>query len=265
MTRYKGCVIIVVGAMLMLFFCPVFGQEEMVAKESQPEEQAVLQTASMETSPALMEMSADQCYWKGVQAIRDGKNRIAVVAFSTVLAKDPTYAKAHYQIARALISMNRIEEAALHAAKAVDLLPDNGSAHRTMGRVQRLQGDLNGAMMSFEKACELEPKVAWNFNNLGLVYIEMGRFEDAKKALQEAVSLDDSQYVMFNNLGVACMRTDDPEGAIKAFERVLELKPDFAPAKQHLETLKAQRAAEKPVSTPKEVPGPTEEPPAAPM
>ncbi len=248
MTMRKGCVGVVVGAVVMLLIYPVFGQQQTVGEELQPAERAVLHTASMETSPVLMEMSAEACYWKGVQAIRDGEYRKAIVAFSTVLAKDPGYARAHYHIARALIRMNRIDEAALHAAEAVGLIPDNGSAHRTLGRVQRLQGDLNGAMESFQKACELEPEVAWNFNNLGLVYIEMSRFEGAKEVLQEAVRLDDSQYVMFNNLGVACMQSDDAEGAMSAFEKVLELKPDFEPAKKHLEMLRAEKP-------PEEIPG----------
>lgn len=251
MTMRKGCVTLVVCAVCMLLMYPVFGQEEMAAEQPQSGERAVLHTASMETSPALMEMSTEQCYWKGVQAMRDGKYHTALVAFSTVLAKDPGYAKAHYQIARALIGMNQIDEAALHAAEAVALIPDNGSAYRTLGRVQRFQGDLDAARESFEKACELEPKVAWNFNNLGLVYIETNRFEDAKKVLQEAVRLDDSQYVMFNNLGVACMRSGDKEGAIMAFEKVLELKPDFAPAKKNLEMLREEMASET-MSTPAE-------------
>ncbi len=244
MTMRTGCVAVVVGAVIMLSIYPVFGQQQTVGEELQPAERAVLLTASMETSPVLMEMSAEQCYWKGVWAIREGQYRKAIVAFSTVLAKDPGYAKAHYHIARALIRMNRIDEAVLHAAEAVELIPDNGSAHRTLGRVQRLQGDLNGAIESFQKACELEPEVAWNFNNLGFVYIEMSRFEDAKEVLQEAVRLDDSQYVMFNNLGVACMQSDDAEGAMSAFEKVLELKPDFEPAKKHLEMLRAEKLLE---------------------
>jgi len=245
----KGCVVVVVGAVIMLLIYPVFGQQQTVGEELQPAERAVLHTASMETSPVLMKMSAEQCYWKGVQAIREGQYRKAIVAFSTVLAKDPGYARAHYQVARALIGMNRIDEAALHAAEAVELIPDNGSACRTLGRVQRLQGDLNAAMESFQKACELEPEVAWNFNNLGLVYIEMSRFEDAREVLQEAVRLDDSQYVMFNNLGVACMQSDDAEAAMSAFEKVLELKSDFPPAKRHLEILRAEKPPED-VSTP---------------
>lgn len=244
MTMRRGCVAVVVGAVIMLLIYPAFGQQQTVGEELQPAERAVLHTASMETSPVLMEMSAEQCYWKGVQAIRDGQYRKAIVAFSTVLAKDLGYAKAHYHIARALIRMNRIDEAALHAAEAVELIPDNGSAHRTLGRVQRLQGNLNGAMESFQEACELEPEVAWNFNNLGLVYIEMSRFEDAKEVLQEAVRLDDSQYVMFNNLGVACMQSDDAEAAMSAFEKVLELKSDFPPAKRHLEMLRAEKPLE---------------------
>lgn len=249
MTMRKGCVVVVVGAVIMLLIYPVFGQQQTVGEELQPAERAVLHTASMETSPVLMKMSAEQCYWKGVQAIREGQYRKAIVAFSTVLAKDPGYARAHYQVARALIGMNRIDEAALHAAEAVELIPDNGSACRTLGRVQRLQGDLNAAMESFQKACELEPEVAWNFNNLGLVYIEMSRFEDAREVLQEAVRLDDSQYVMFNNLGVACMQSDDAEAAMSAFEKVLELKSDFPPAKRHLEILRAEKPPED-VSTP---------------
>ncbi len=249
MTMRKGCVAVVVGAVIMLLIYPVFGQQQTVGEELQPAERAVLHTASMETSPALMDMSTEHCYWKGVQAIRDGKYRKAIVAFSTVLAKDLGYAKAHYQIARALIGMNRIDEAALHAAEAVARIPDNGSAHRTLGRVQRLQGDPDAARDCFEKACELEPEVAWNFNNLGLIFIETGRFEDAKQVLQKAVMLDDSQYVMFNNLGVACMRSDDAEGAMGAFEKVLELNPDFPPAKRHLEMLRTEKPPED-VSTP---------------
>lgn len=211
-----------------------------VKTEEQPTSPTLDKGAMLKLLAEISTASPEDLYQLGEKRFQQGKYAEAEVIYRELLRSFPAFSPAYLQLARAQIEVKKIDQAYDNAKKAVELLPDNSMAHRTLGRVYRLQDKRLLAIAEFKKACSLNPKNAWNFNNLGLTLLELGRDEEALPVLEKAVELDSSHYVMFNNLAVARLRLKDKAGALTAFEKALELKPDFKSAQQQIAKLKSE-------------------------
>ncbi len=83
-----------------------------------------------------------------------------------------------------------LAEAVYHGEKAVQLAPDNYSAHFALGRVRMQQGDQQRAIQSFETALQLNPSSADTFNALAQAYFYLGQNERALDILAQSERID---------------------------------------------------------------------------
>lgn len=83
-----------------------------------------------------------------------------------------------------------LADAVYHGEKAVQLAPDNYSAHFALGRVRMQQGDQQRAIRSFETALTLNPSSADTINALAQAYFYLGENEEALKILDRSARID---------------------------------------------------------------------------
>ena len=60
------------------------------------------------------------------------------------------------------------------------------------------------------------------------------KFKHALESCEQAVALDDRYHEAWNLLGYTSRKTGDYDKAFKAYDRCLDIKPDFAPAREYL-------------------------------
>jgi len=60
------------------------------------------------------------------------------------------------------------------------------------------------------------------------------KFKHALEACEQAVALDDHYHEAWNLLGYTARKTGDYDKAFKAYDRCLDIKPDYAPAREYL-------------------------------
>jgi tetratricopeptide (TPR) repeat protein len=60
------------------------------------------------------------------------------------------------------------------------------------------------------------------------------KFKHALESAQEAVQYDPQYYEAWNAVGYASRKLGDYDGAVKAYNRALEIKPDYAAAREYL-------------------------------
>ena len=142
------------------------------------------------------------------------------------------------------------------SADALELLENAPVDFKTQGQFQYAKGSLHlhnqqveAAIVAFENAIQLGPPIPEFFSNLGaaLLYraqeanevaadIDLGR---AIELLERALDLGPQLPHTYVNLASAYHQKDDQEKARYYFELAHELFPDFAPAKEGLESLKS--------------------------
>ena len=60
------------------------------------------------------------------------------------------------------------------------------------------------------------------------------KFRKAMETCEQAVALDERYHEAWNLLGYTARKTGDFDKAFKAYERCLDIKPDYAPAREYL-------------------------------
>ena len=60
------------------------------------------------------------------------------------------------------------------------------------------------------------------------------KFKNALESARQAVSLDDKYYEAWNLVGYASRKLGNYDDALKAYDRSLDIKPDYAPAREYL-------------------------------
>lgn len=60
------------------------------------------------------------------------------------------------------------------------------------------------------------------------------KFKKALDSAKEAVGLDDKYYEAWNAVGYASRKLGNYDDALKAYDKCLDIKPDYAPAREYL-------------------------------
>ena len=92
------------------------------------------------------------------------------------------------------------------------------------------QGDYGGAIKLLEQAVELNPNNDSAHNNRGLAYVRLGQYENAFADFNRAVALNPNNVDAYNNRGCTCLVVKRYDLAVEDFNRALQLNPNYANA-----------------------------------
>jgi TolB-like protein/two-component SAPR family response regulator len=159
----------------------------------------------------------------------------AIEYFGRALAHDPTFALAYASLAMAYTELAEngamapdvaYRHAADAAAKALQLDPELGAAHCTVGHLRGVREfDWPGAEQAFKRALELSPSSADTYNLYGRLCAAVGRYDEAIALQRRAYELDPLAHRMD---GVTTLlRAGRYEQAVVAAESAVELDPGY--------------------------------------
>jgi tetratricopeptide (TPR) repeat protein len=159
---------------------------------------------------------------------RKGQYKAAVIEWKKALELGPDDASAHMNLGVALAGSGKLDEAIAQYQKALELSPDNPESHLNFGIALAGKGDLNQAIAHYQKALEINPEYPEVHNNLGVALAAAGKLDEAIGHYQKALGVNPEYPEVHNNLGVALARTGKLDEAISHFQRVLTANPNFA-------------------------------------
>jgi len=170
-----------------------------------------------------------------------------------------------------LVHRGKLKEAIQDLETAVRWDPFSAPLRHELAVLYDMAGRPQDALKQMEEACRLAPQNVEFRYRLALVWAEVGNIQKTVEILRQVVQLDPHHPRAWYNLGLALNQLGDAEGALDALERAetenpqdpripyaratilvqlgrmmeartatrraLEIAPDFAPAKQLLETL----------------------------
>jgi serine/threonine-protein kinase len=179
--------------------------------------------------------------------------------FRAAIQADPAYALAYAGLADALeirtgyawIRGGEARAQAKGAAlRALELDPDLGEAHASLGMILVDEYQLPRALDHYRKAIALRPDYATAHHWYATALASVGQVDEGRRQIDEALRLEPTSRIINTNAGVVAVMARDFPRAEAAYRSALELAPDFEYARSQLAMLyavegrKAQALAE---------------------
>ncbi len=100
-------------------------------------------------------------------------------------------------------------------------------AHRNLGAMEYLDGNMDRAEKEYKIALELNPKEEMAHNNLGLIYVNKNKFIEAEKEYKKEIEINPYYDNVYYNLGLLYWQQKKYEEAINNWKKTLELNPNY--------------------------------------
>lgn len=166
----------------------------------------------------------------GALHLQQGNAARAAELIERALALNPDNPVYYGNLANALHSLGRDDEALVWLDRAVVRFPRHAETHYNRGIVQAAMKSADAAIASFAEATRLDPKNAAAFYNLGNAYLFKEEFVAAAQAYEQATQLRPKYVKAWYNLGKSWREQGQDEPAVAAFSRALALDPAYAKA-----------------------------------
>jgi tetratricopeptide (TPR) repeat protein len=178
----------------------------------------------------------------GLALAGQGKTEEAIRHYDLAVPAQPDQedeAEPHYNLGLAFAGQGKIEEAIREYDLALQARPNYAEAHNNLGKILAGQGKFDDAIRQFDLALKARPDLASAQNNLGLILARQGKVDEAIRHYRLALALQSKADMPFirNNLASALAQQGKTEEAIQQLRQALEVKPDFASARENLSIL----------------------------
>ena len=162
-----------------------------------------------------VDLNAWDCYQRGLWhlyrfTVEDLEK--AKTPFERAIALDPNFSQAHARLAYVQIQLDwygprkeragRVKEAALLAAKAVDIDGRDPSARLSLGRALTLSGEVENGIEELRAAVTLDPSFAQAHFALGQALCSVDRHEEALREIDASIQLSPRDPHMWTFLHV---------------------------------------------------------------
>lgn len=136
----------------------------------------------------------------GTLCIQLGQSPAALPALERAVALLPRDPRAYCNLALALASHGRLEEAEAHFRRSLILDASVHETHNNYGNLLSRQGRILEAEQCFRRAVACKPDYARGLANLGIALYAMGRQEEAETALRQSLVIDPALSEALNPL-----------------------------------------------------------------
>jgi len=157
--------------------------------------------------------------------------------FQQAIARAPDYAMAHAGLADAwatqayLRANSRAEvagKARAEVARALELDPDLGEAHASLGQILFLfEWDWAGADAEFKRALVLAPGSEAVHENYGEFLNAMGRLDEGLAQSREAARLDPLSVMPFHDIAINALVRHHYDDAAAGFRKTIDIDPNW--------------------------------------
>jgi tetratricopeptide (TPR) repeat protein len=117
---------------------------------------------------------------------------------------------------------------------AAQTSPHSPLAHRNLGAMYYLDGQLDKAEPEYQKALELNPVEPMAHNNLGLIYLGRGGLKEAEAEFVKELEINPCYDNALFNLGLLYAREGRFKKARVLWEKTLQVNPGYNDARSYL-------------------------------
>lgn len=176
----------------------------------------------------------------------DNKNFEAAIApLQKVIADQPEFAYAHFQLAYVYTALKKTDEARIEYARAIAADPKMSEAYLNLGTLLLDKQENAAAVVPLRKAVELLPAQSHPRYLLAVALDRSGDYAGAAESFEALLHLDPNDVTAIDYLGWAALRDGKPGEAEARFRRAVEIQPKEPGVRKGLaESLDAQKRPE---------------------
>ncbi len=176
----------------------------------------------------------------------DKKNFEAAIApLQKVIADQPEFAYAHFQLAYVYTALKKTAEARAEYSRTIAIDPKMSEAYLNLGMLLLDAQENAAAVPPLRKAAELLPSQSRPRYLLAVALDRSGDAAGAAESFDALLHLDPNEIAAIDYLGWAALRQGKPDEAEKDFRRALEVQPNAPEACRGLaQSLDAQKKPE---------------------
>jgi len=152
----------------------------------------------------------------------------SVAIWSDTVAKTPGNARAHNNLANALTTVGRDDEAEKHYRLALEGDPSDWKTWYNFAGLLAKAGKLDEAVEGYRRALMFNPTDANTFLNVGVALAKLGKFSEALRCFENVTTLTPQSASGYYNLGFTLAKMQRYADAVPRFREALELQPDSA-------------------------------------
>lgn len=175
-------------------------------------------------------------YQLGFALIQMGRDEDSIVPLETSLQLDAKsqatrkrLAEAHTNLSVLFGKRKQFKQSMHHIKEAINVVPDYGPAHLSMGICYTDLGRYQEALKKFHEALKLDNNLAVDANfNFGIVYSKLGEPEKAIKHYQEAIKVNPKSALPNLNLGLIFFKQKKFKEAVQPLRAAIRLSPKMA-------------------------------------
>jgi choline-sulfatase len=169
----------------------------------------------------------------GENALRRQDWTRAASELQKCLELNPNFDQAMAGLARALLNLDKPDEAKLWLDKALKFNPQNYRAWYERGFIES-KTDKPAAIADMQKAVAIQPNFAPLRRDLGMLQFQQQNYADAASHLSKAAELGINDAPLYNFLGISYSRTKEFKKAAASYRQALKLDPNLAEAHLNL-------------------------------
>src|SRR5713101_6300943 len=169
----------------------------------------------------------------------------AVAPLQKVIAEQPEFAYAHFQLAYVYTALKKTDEARAEYVRTIAIDPKMSEAYLNLGMMLLDKQENAAAVAPLRKAVELLPAQSRPRYLLAVALDRSGNRAGAAESFEALLHLDPNDITAINYMGWGALREGKPEGAEARFRRALEVQPKETEARRGLaQSLDAQKKPE---------------------
>jgi len=149
----------------------------------------------------------------------------AIAPLQKVIADQPEFAYAHFQLAYVYTALKRTDEARAEYARTLAIDPKMSEAYLNLGMLLLDKEEDAAAVAPLRKAVELLPAQSRPRYLLAVALDRSGNHAGAAESFEALIHLDPNDITALDYLGRAALREGKSEEAEARFRRALEVQP----------------------------------------
>jgi Flp pilus assembly protein TadD len=169
----------------------------------------------------------------------------AIAPLQRVIADQPDFAYAHFQLAYVYTALKKTDEARAEYARTIAIDPKMSEAYLNLGMLLLDKQENAAAVAPLRKAVELLPAQSRPRYLLAVAQDRSGDQAGAAESFEALIHLDPNDITAIDYLGSAALRQGKPAEAETRFRHALEVQPNGTEARRGLAlSLDAQKKPE---------------------
>ena len=169
----------------------------------------------------------------------------AIAPLQKVIADQPDFAYAHFQLAYVYIALKKTDEARTEYTRAIAIDPKMSEAYLNLGMLLLDKQENAAAVAPLRKAVDLLPAQSHPRYLLALALDRSGDHAGAAETFEVLLHLDPNDVTAIKYLGWAALRNGKPAEAEARFRRAVEVQPKEPDGRKGLaESFDAQKKPE---------------------